>query len=74
MPLFRAMPFGRTKSGLMQAVVCPRCKEELEGEQEFASGEGVGIRKVESKFNCSCGYSIECTERYPIINRVSDRN
>lgn len=72
MPLFSKSALGRTKSGLMQAVFCPRCKEELDGEQEFTSGEGVGIRKVVNKFTCPCGYSIECTERYPIINRARD--
>lgn len=71
MALMHPIAFGKTKGGQMQEVICPRCRVGLEGET-FSSGDGIGMRKVEGLYKCSCGYQIEVIERYPVINRAPE--
>lgn len=72
MPLFNPLPRGKSNSGQLQEVICPRCKTVLKGDEHSTTGEGIGIRKVTGSYSCPCGYSAEVIERYPIINRAID--
>lgn len=72
MPLFKPILAGQSKSGQMQYVICPRCREEIEGDEVFVSGEGIGMRRVEGDYSCSCGYSVKVIEVYPFINRSQE--
>lgn len=72
MPLFRALPFGRTKDGQLQEVSCPRCKVVLESEATSKYGEGASVRIVEGEYKCFCGYSVVVTEKFPVVNRALD--
>jgi phage FluMu protein Com len=72
MGLFKPLPFGRSKNGQLQEVVCPRCKEVIDGEEISTYGDGVNVRTVRGIYKHICGYEVEIIEKYPIINRAPD--
>lgn len=73
MPLFRPLASNKVRSGQLQEIFCPRCKEALEPKDEILSyGDGVTTRIVEGEYSCACGYEVEVKERYPVINRAQE--
>lgn len=74
MPLFRTVGIdSKKKSGQLQEILCPRCKEVLKPKQELSHyGDGVTTRIVEGEYECACGYSVEVKERFPVINRAQE--
>lgn len=72
MPLFKPITIRQKDSGLLQAVICPFCREELKEEKHLSTtGEGVGMRKVTAEYECGCGYNVNVVERYPIMHRAA---
>lgn len=67
MPLFNALNEAKSINGQLQEVICPRCRESLVQDNIVSTGKGIGVREVTGEYHCSCGYELELTERYPII-------
>jgi len=65
MPLFQT---NRGSGGHRQDIFCIRCHERLLETELLTRGEGIGIRVVEGKYRCTCGYEIFFIEKYPAIS------